>query len=98
MRHTIFIAILVLLGSSACKKSSCAGAVEARVKDLSDLDGCGLVLQIEDNSYIEPTNLLEFSTTFENGDKVWVSYHNSTVGGSSCSAGDLVEIDCIELR
>lgn len=96
MKKTLYTFALILLITS-CKKGNCIQAVKAEFKDLTGLDGCGIVIELSDGKKLEPTNLNEFSITPEDGKKIWVSYH-SVEGGSICMVGDIVEINCISER
>ena len=97
MKKMIVTCLVLLAALSSCQKGGCKEAVKAEFKDLTGLDGCGIVIQLSDGSYIEPQNLSDFSITPEDGKKIWVQYH-STQGGSICMVGDIVKIDCISER
>jgi hypothetical protein len=88
---------LIFIILTSCKKEPCSGAQKAIFKDLSGLDGCGLVIELENGKKLEPINLSEFSITPENGRKIWVKYHLFE-GGSICMVGDIVKVDCITER
>ena len=92
----ISLTILLLL---ACNKNKCADAVKAELKDLSGLDGCGFVLELENGNKLEPLNLSDFDIDLNDGKKIWVSYHLTTnMIATTCMVGDIVEIDCIANR
>ena len=97
----IFILVLHLLG---CNKSTsentqaCENAQKAELKELTGLDGCGMVIQLPNGSYLEPTNLNEMDIEMTDGKKIWVSYHSLPNMASICMVGDIVEIDCIAPR
>jgi len=61
------------------------------LRDLTGLDGCSLVLQKTDKSYLEPINLDEFDVQFEVGKEYWVKYENPSLG-SYCMVGDVVQL------
>lgn len=89
--------------SSACSTT-------ATVRDLTGLDGCGFVLELEDGSYLEPVRPLLFCGTpplpkevtedplysfdFVDGKRVKVSYEE-TGDMSICMVGPVVKITCI---
>lgn len=79
----------------ACSKKPCDNAVGAKFKDLTGLDGCGMVIELQDGSKIEPINIDEFDVEPVDGKSIWVKYHNID-GGSVCMVGPIVEIDCIK--
>jgi hypothetical protein len=99
MKRTLFYVLLVLLPAlSACEKSS-TGWIKATIQDLTGLDGCSMVIQLEDESYLEPINLSDFtnSATIEDNQKVWVKY-NEVTGGSICMVGKIIEIKDLQDR
>ena len=93
MKKTLFYLLLILLPAlSACEKSS-TGWIKATIQDLTGLDGCSLVIQLEDESYLEPVNLSDFtsSATIVDDQKVWIKYQEVS-GGSICMVGKIIEI------
>ncbi len=87
----------VLLIFSACNRSTCENAQAATIVDYTGLDGCGLVIQLQNGTVLEPVNLNDFNLTPTDGMKVWVKYHE-IAGGSICMVGQIVEIDCLAKR
>lgn len=74
-------------------------AVKAEIKDLTGLDGCGFVIELENGERIEPINYDDFDVELKDGEKIWVSYHLTPfLIGSVCMVGDIVEIDCMTKR
>ena len=78
----------------------------AIVKDLSGLDGCGFVLELEDGSRFIPQKLTYIQApdpqqdpvyyfNFKDGDKVCFDFRE-TEGTDVCMAGKLVFITCIK--
>jgi hypothetical protein len=98
IKTTSWISLIVLL-FMACNKNKCNDAVKAELKDLSGLDGCGFVIELENGDRLEPLNLSDFDIKLKDGKKIWVSYH-LTVNfiATICMVGDIVEIDCIANR
>ncbi len=92
-----FFLVLVTLFTS-CEKSS-TGWIKASIQDLTGLDGCGLVIQLEDQSYLEPVNLSDFSNsaTLIDNQKVWIKYREVS-GGSICMVGKIIEIKELQDR
>lgn len=91
------IGAISALSFTACKKNNgCARSEKGWVVDLSDSDTCGIVFRLEDNTYLEATNLNEFQQ-FEDGDLVWISY-KETAGASTCDLGEIVRIRCVVPR
>ncbi len=86
--------LVIMFLLSACKKE---GAIIPRtgiLKDLTGLDGCRWVIELDkknDGKVLEPVNLDDFNVTLENGQKVKLSY--VTLGSPSiCMVGDVVEL------
>ena len=90
---------LTLLLFMACTKNKCSDSVKAELKDLSGLDGCGFVIELENGNKLEALNVSDFNIELKDGKKVWVSYHLTTnFIGTICMVGDIVEVDCIVNR
>ena len=92
------LTFILVLHLSGCNKSTCENAQKAKFKDLTGLDGCGMVIELPNGSYLEPTNLNEMDIEMTDGKKIWVSYHSLPNMASICMVGDIVEIDCIAPR
>ncbi|MDX2362634.1 MAG: hypothetical protein QNK23_17630 [Crocinitomicaceae bacterium] len=92
----IIISITVLLATS-CDKGDCTNSVKAELKDLTGLDGCGFVLELDNGDKLEPRNLNDFNIDIVDGKKVWVNY-TVISSPSFCMVGEVVEIDCIAER
>ena len=80
-------------------------SVEATVVDYTGLDGCGLMLELEDGTRLIPLRLVyvQAPTPEEDpmyyyelhaGEKVVIGYRESE-GATACMAGKLVFITCI---
>jgi hypothetical protein len=96
MKFLIFSTFLLLI-FSACDRTSCENAQAATIEDYTGLDGCGLVIKLQNGEVLEPVNLNDFNITPTDGMKVWVKYHE--VGMMSiCMVGPTVEIDCLAKR
>lgn len=96
MRIVVLLSFLFLI-FSACNRSTCDNAQAATIVDYTGLDGCGLVIQLQNGTVLEPVNLNDFNLTPTDGMKVWVKYHE-IAGGSICMVGPIVEIDCLAKR
>lgn len=94
----VYFLLFLLSLLSACNKSS-TGWVKATLQDLTGLDGCGMAIQLEDQSYLEPINLSDFSSkaTIEDNQKIWVKYIEVS-GGSICMVGKIIEIKDLQNR
>lgn len=88
-----FFACSVFL--SSCKKTgSCSNSEHVVMRNLTGLDGCGWVLQLDDNSKLEPQNLNDFEIEYVEGKSLHVSYKEIDAG-SICMVGKIVEIKCL---
>ena len=96
MKVLIFSTFLLLI-FSACGRTSCENAQAATIEDYTGLDGCGMVIKLQNGDVLEPTNLNDFNITPTDGMKVWVKYHEVAMM-SICMVGPTVEIDCLAKR
>jgi PKD repeat protein len=65
------------------------------VRDFSGLDGCGLVIELDNGEILEPAEIVpDFKLSV--GQRVRLSYTELTDRASICMAGKIVRIDCIE--
>lgn len=88
----------IALTSCGKKTGGCYKGEKAWVKDFSDSDTCGILFKLEDGTYLEPTNLIEFpGINYTEGQLVWVSY-KETSGASLCGLGEIVELKCVTER
>ena len=96
-RFSILLLVFFVLICS-CQKNPCSGSVKAKFHDAAGTDGCGMVIELNNGKFIEPKNLDDFNIEPQHGEKIWVSYHLAQSGGTVCMIGDIVIIDCINLR
>jgi hypothetical protein len=103
----LFVLSLFMLGSvTSCtdktglpEDNNCG--VKATVKDLTGLDGCGYVLELENGERLEPSLDSASATpsikgvTLQDGMKVTVAYQELKDRGSICMAGKIVEVTCL---
>ena len=93
MKKFIYLFFLLILGSCA-KDKNCANSEHAELKNLTGLDGCGWVLELDNGSKLEPQNLTDFEIELVEGKDVHVRY-TEIEGGSICMVGQIVTIDCL---
>jgi hypothetical protein len=98
MKSKLVILFLILLAYSSCSKSK-SGMEKARLQDYTGLDGCGMLIELENGSLLEPTNLSDFQNdvNITDNQKVWVKYHEISAG-SICMVGKVVVIDELQNR
>ncbi len=110
----LLLAILALAGCSSDelekKDAVTSCSTPATVKDMTGVDGCGYVLQLQDGSLLEPYIVFECGTPplppnppanpmvgFEliDGKKVMIDYVPLDSAMSICMVGKVVRITCI---
>jgi PKD repeat protein len=64
------------------------------VKDYSGLDGCGLLIVLDNGEVLEPAVIVP-NFLLKNGQRVHLSYTELTDLASVCMVGKIVRIDCI---
>jgi hypothetical protein len=104
--------LLLMMVSAACSKeeidrTTCS--VEATVRDLTQLDGCGFVFELNDGTRLEPQRLFYcgtpplpkevtddplFNFQFVDGKKVKIAYQPVSAL-SICMVGSVVKITCL---
>lgn len=94
-RAFLFLILLLLM---ACSKSN-SGMLKGRLHDYTGLDGCGMLIDLDNGTTLEPANLSNFqdNVNLVDGQKVWVKYHEISTG-SICMVGKVAEIDELENR
>ena len=94
-RAFLFLILLLLM---ACSKSN-SGMLKGRLHDYTGLDGCGMLIDLDNGTTLEPANLSNFqdNVNLVDGQKVWVKYHEISAG-SICMVGKVAEIDELENR
>lgn len=115
MKQTILLLATILLVVSCDEEKfdssvPCNVGVDATIRDLNGLDGCGFVFVLDDGTKLEPLRLLICGTPplpkevtedplyqFEwiDGKRVKIGYEE-TKALSSCMAGKVVKITCIQ--
>jgi hypothetical protein len=106
---------LFLMTTLACENdNSLTGqcTIPATVRDLTDLDGCGFVFELEDGSRLVPffegfwcgtpplpeavTNDPLYNFEYVEGKKVLISYAERNGIANICMAGKTVKITCLK--
>ena len=88
----IFISLFLF---SSCKKDF-DGMQEGVIKDLTGLDSCSFVIQLNNGTNLVVTNLYDFGITVEDNQEVWVRYEsvempNMSICGQVVTVQDLQE-------
>jgi hypothetical protein len=91
-------ALLIITIHSCNKQSECENSHSAKLVNMTGLDGCSWMIELNNGTKLEPTNLNDFSIDLEERKKIWVVYHTSAQMVSICMTGEIVTIDCISAR
>jgi hypothetical protein len=110
MKKLLYI-VIILIAFTHCDDDDMQCTIHATVKDLTGLDGCGFVFELEDGSRIEPIRPSLFCGTpplpkeitenplygfeFIDGKRVKISFEE-TGSPSICMVGLVVKVTCIE--
>jgi hypothetical protein len=94
MKNLLIILLFIGFVSSCSTDDVCNGSVHVKMRNKTGLDGCGWVLQLNDNTYLEAQNLNEFEIEFVEGKDLHVKYEEIE-GGSICMVGKIVKITCL---
>lgn len=89
--------LLFTLFSSCRNESICPDAEKGVFKNLSDLDGCSWVIEMENGEELEPLNISDFDIQLVEDKKLWVTYEEESAA-SICMVGKTVTIVCITDR
>ena len=90
--------VLALATLSCNKESECDNSQRAKRVNMTGLDGCSWMIEINNGTKIEPTNLNDFRINLKENKKIWVVYHTAPRMVSICMHGEIVTIDCISER
>lgn len=115
MKRTFLSVVLMTMMFSACDDNlmqvSCNDGVRATVRDLTGLDGCGFVFELEDGTRLEPNRIGYCGTPplpkeitedplygfeFLDGKQVIIGYEEVDGMASICMVGPIVKITCLE--
>ena len=115
MKKTFWGIVVMTMMFSACDdnlmQASCDEGVRATVRDLTGLDGCGFVFELQDGTRLEPQRLMYCGTpplpkevtedplyNFEwvDGKQVVIAYKEVPETGSFCMVGPIVKITCLQ--
>lgn len=66
--------------------------VEGTLRNMAGLDGCKWMIELNNGSKIQPTNLAAFDIALAEGQKVWVEYVEQQGVMSTCMAGKVVKL------
>lgn len=69
---------------------------KATVKDMTGLDGCGLMFELENGEKLMPENPENMPASLHDGQQVSISFTYLEDRVSACMAGKIVSIECLE--
>ncbi|QIA08645.1 hypothetical protein [Draconibacterium halophilum] len=90
------ICISIILFISSCDKSDNDNLNDyesGKLRNLTGLDGCGWIIELDDNSKLEPINLEAFDLELVENKEIKFKYQQRDDLGSYCMVGILIEID-----
>lgn len=107
----LLLSLLLLSAVTSCQKNEVSPATScgtfATIRDMSGLDGCGFVLELDNGEKLEPVYDYGWCGTpplpapvidnvqFLDGKRVTIAYKELTDKVGICMAGKVVEITCI---
>ena len=97
-RNILVYSTFLLLLISCKKESECENSHIAKLVNMTGLDGCSWMIELNNGAKLEPTNLNDFSINLQENKKIWVVYHTAAQMASICMHGEIVTIDCISER
>lgn len=88
---TLFMLTLSLL---ACTKSQSLKVtpVNAKGKIIAGIGCTTWLIQLDNNTIIQPTNLLSFNIIIQSGQQVSLTYQKSNSQLSTCESGEVVDL------
>lgn len=90
----LFLTAVVLVSFNRCSKDEETkdGMLSGILLNWSGFDGCGWVIELDDNQYVEPRNLTDFNLTLTDSMQVSLRYHIADNQASDCMAGTVVDL------
>ena len=87
-----------MLFSCKTTKEDAGCRFEGEVVDLTGLDGCGLMIQLNDEAHtkLEVAEITDTSFHLKAGQKIRFNYTELHDRASICMSGKIVRIDCIK--
>lgn len=90
--------VLTLCINSCNKQIECENSHSAKLVNMTGLDGCSWMIELNDGTKLEPTNLNDFNINLQENQKIWIVYHTAAQMASVCMHGEIVTVDCISER
>lgn len=99
MKKSIYLLGLLTILLFSCQEDpepQCDNLEQGVLKNLAGLDGCGWVIQLNDNTMLEPINLGDFDVELEENKTVCVKYRERNDMASVCMVGKIIELEILE--
>ena len=93
MRFTVTLIFLYSLASCKVTDKLTTCSTKASIVDLSNLDGCGLVLQLQDDTRLLAVNIIDYDLTPEQ--KVFIDFKPSDQMSTCMATTKIVELTCV---
>ena len=93
MKIIVFLVALTVLFSFE-KDRSFPDSVDVKLRNLTGLDGCGWVFELNDGAKLEPVNLSDFQLDLVEGKCFSIAYEDAEAF-SICMVGKTVSITCV---
>ncbi|MDZ7742070.1 MAG: hypothetical protein U5Q03_10045 [Bacteroidota bacterium] len=90
MSKMIIIALAVTALAGSCNEDMVKNK-KGFVRDLTGLDGCGLLIELEDGTFLQPFEIVP-DFRLEEGQHVKINYSLMKEVGSTCMKGEIVKI------
>ncbi|PSL45548.1 hypothetical protein CLV51_104253 [Chitinophaga niastensis] len=97
LKQNLVALAFISLAAVSCKttQSSAGCKFEGVVKDMSGLDGCGLLIELKDGTRLQPVEFAHPGFTLKAGQAVKLNYTELKDRMSTCMGGKMARIDCI---
>jgi len=115
MNMRLFAFVMIVFMFSSCDEDglrvSCDEGVAATVRDLTGLDGCGFVFELEDGTRLEPNRIGYcgtgplpkeitedplFDFEFIDGKRVIIGFEEVEGAAGICMVGPIVKVTCLQ--
>ncbi|WP_281988700.1 hypothetical protein [Aquimarina aggregata] len=98
MKTYLMITISSLLALFSCvEKQACSDGVNGTLIEMSVLDGCSWIIQLDAGEKLQPVNLNNFEIEKKNELKVSMVYKEVEAMAGICMVGKMVEISCLKV-
>ncbi|HVI43830.1 MAG TPA: hypothetical protein VM802_03140 [Chitinophaga sp.] len=94
----LIVLVVAALTTVSCKtqqKGHAECRYEGTVKDMSGLDGCGMMIELKDGSRLQPVEFKEPGFTLKDGQHVKLNYTELKDRMTTCMSGKVVRVECI---